>query len=92
MPAEAMAAYTRSLLEPQMAALERSRGRVAELELDSRRLTADVARSSSAVVALNDELAGAETSRRREARRMALALAVAGAQTTAAGLAPAWAR
>ena len=41
MRAEAMAAYTRSLLEPLTAALERSQGRVAELERDTGRLAAE---------------------------------------------------
>jgi len=43
MQAEAMAVYTRSVLEPLVAALERSEGRVAELERENGRLAAELA-------------------------------------------------
>ncbi len=76
MRAEAMAAYTRSLLEPLTAALERSQGRVAELERDTGRLAAELERATSAVVALGDELQASELSRRRDRRLLVLALAV----------------
>ena len=53
---------------------------------------AELERAASTVVALSDELAAAESSRRREHRRLSLALAVAGALAVAAGTAPAWVR
>jgi len=68
MRAEAMAAYTRSLLEPITAALERSQGEVAELRERVGRQGAELERATSTVVALGDELAATEASRRRDAR------------------------
>jgi hypothetical protein len=52
MQAEAMAAYTRSVLESLVSALERSEGRVAELERENGRLAAEAerARASEQVV------------------------------------------
>ena len=53
-------ASTRSLLEPLTAALERSQARAAELERDTGRLTAELERATSPVVAPSDELVGRE--------------------------------
>jgi len=66
--AEAMAAYTRSLLEPLTAVLERSQGEVAELRERVGRQGAELDRATSTVVALGDELAATEASRRRDMR------------------------
>ena len=85
MRAEAMAAYTRSLLEPLTAALERSQGEVAELRERVGRQGAELERAASAVVALNDQLAAADRSRRRDVGRLSVALAVAFALLLAAG-------
>jgi hypothetical protein len=90
MRAEAMAAYTRSLLEPLTAALERSQGRVAELERDTGRLTAELERATSTVVALGDELAAAESSRRREHRLLRIGLVVLATLLVALAVAPVW--
>jgi hypothetical protein len=50
--AEAMAAYTRSVLEPLVTALERSEDRARELERENGRLTAELAAAQAAVDAL----------------------------------------
>lgn len=77
MQAEAMAAYTRSLLEPLVNALERSEGRVAELERENGRLVAerDGARAEL------DALRAAEASRAAQPEPEA----VAPAPTTSGG-------
>ncbi len=99
MRAEAMAAYTRSLLEPLTAALERSQGEVAELrervgqlteQVDGRRR--ELLRSVAELEQARQERETAERSRRRDVRRLSIALAVAGALAVAAGLAPGWLR
>jgi len=56
MQAEAMAAYTRSVLEPLVTALERSEARVAELERENGRQAAELERATAAIVTLGDEL------------------------------------
>ena len=93
MRAEAMAAYTRSLLEPITAALERSQGEVAELRERVGRQGAELERATSTVVALGDELATAETFRRRNSRRLAITLAVVATTLALVGvLASGWVR
>jgi hypothetical protein len=61
--AEAMAAYTRSVLEPLVAALERSEGRVAELERENGRQSAELERAASIAVKLSDELEALKSAR-----------------------------
>jgi excisionase family DNA binding protein len=53
---------------------------------------AELERATSALVALGDELASAEASRRRDHRRLRIGLVVAGAVAIAATLAPGWVR
>ena len=77
--------------------IERQAGENAALREERGRHVAELERAASAVVALNDQLAAADRSRRRDVRRLQLgaaglaALAVA-ALAVAAGLAPAWVR
>ncbi len=88
--AEAMAAYTRSLLEPLTAALERSQGEVAGLREQRGRLSAELERAASTVVALGDEHARA--SRRATVLGVALAVFVAVVLIAGTAIAAGWAR
>jgi hypothetical protein len=54
--AEAMAAYTRSLLEPLVQTIERQANRVAELERENGRQSAELERAASLAVKLSNEL------------------------------------
>jgi len=56
MQAEAMAAYTRSVLEPLVTALERSEDHARELEHENGRLGAELERATTAVATLSSEL------------------------------------
>ena len=87
-----MAAYNAQLIAPltavieqQSATIERQAGEVADLREQRGRLTAELERAASAVVALNDQLAAADRSRRRDVGRLSVALAVAFALLLAAG-------
>ena len=96
---QAMAAWAASLLAPIAAELgearrtiERQAERLEAQAATIGRQGAELERAASTVVGLSDELAAAESSRRREHRRLRITLAVAGALAVAAGLAPAWVR
>ncbi len=102
----ALAAYNAQLIAPLTAVIEQQaetierqaeqlvgkEQEIGAIREERGRLGAELDRATSAVVALNDQLAAAELSRRRDTRRLSIALAVAGALAVAAGTAPAWVR
>ncbi len=91
MRAEAMAAYTRSLLEPLVARLAEQEGVIRDLERENGRQGAELERAASALVAAE----GALTAQERRVRRPGLALVIL-AGLAALGIvataAPAWVR
>ena len=96
---DALATWTRSVLEPLVAELslmrqanERQAQQLVGQAETIGRQTAELERAASTVLTLHDELATAESSRRHEHRRLRVGLAVAGALVVAAGLAPGWVR
>ncbi len=101
--AEALATLIQATLTPIIAPLvaeqaalrqtvERQAGEVADLREERGRLTAELEAERSARQQLLTERDAAERSRRREARRMALALAVVATLALAAAATPAWVR
>ncbi len=90
--AEAMAVYTKTLLEPLVARLAEQEAVVRDQAETIGRQGAELERATTAAVALGDELAAAEASRRRDHRPAWIGLAVAGAVAIAVVAAPTWVR
>ena len=97
--AEAIAVYTRTLLEPLVARLAEQETTIRDQAETIGGLTAQVGNRERELVRQGAELeqaraklAAAESSRRREHRRLRIGLAVAGALAVAAVVAPAWMR
>ncbi len=95
----ALAAYNAQLIAPLTAVIEQQSATIVSqaerLEAQAEtigRQTAELERAASAVVALNDQLAAAESSRPRERRRLRIGLVLAATLAVAAGLGPAWIR
>ncbi len=94
---DALATWTRSVLEPLVVELslmrqanERQAGQLISQAETIGRTTAELERAASAVVALNDQLAAADRSRRREVRRLSVALTVLAALAVVTAAAPVW--
>ena len=88
----ALAAYNAQLVAPLAAVIEHQAETIRDQAERLGRQGAELERATSTVVALGDELAAAEASRRRDHRRLRIGLAVAGALAVVVGLAPAWVR
>ncbi len=91
-PAALMAAWSEALLVPLVTRLGEQEAVIRDQAETIGRQGAELERAASAVVALNDQLAAAESCRRRQTRRLSIALAVAATLAIAALLAPAWVR
>ncbi len=94
---DALAMWTRSVLEPLVAELslmrqanERQAQQLIGQAETIGRQGAELERATSAVVALNDQFAAAETSRRRDHRRVRIAVAVLATLLVVLAVAPVW--